>query len=487
MSDRSDLAGRLAAIEGARVAVLGDVMLDRYVHGAVERISPEGPIPVLRVERERQMLGGAGNVARNVVALGAKAVFATVVGDDPAGEEVLRLIADEEGIDPRVVREPGRPTTIKTRFVAAGQQLLRADSETTRPIGDAARRALVEHVGAAVGECGALVLSEYDKGLLGPDLVTGIVAEARRHGCTVVVDPKGTDFARFAGADLITPNRAELAAATGLPTDGDDEVVAAARRLIEITGISTVLATRGPRGMALVRAEGAPELLAAEALEVFDVSGAGDTVVAAVAAALAAGVPLSDAARLANTAAGIVVGKAGTAVAAAAEVAATLRAQDLLTGGRKVVALPDALARVEAWRRRSLRIGFTNGCFDLLHPGHVSLLDQAKAACDRLVVGLNSDASVARLKGNGRPIQSEAARAAVLGSLASVDLVVVFGEDTPLALIEAIRPDVLVKGADYTLDQVVGADLVRGYGGEVLLARLEPGHSTSATIARIGN
>ncbi|MGB8275410.1 MAG: D-glycero-beta-D-manno-heptose 1-phosphate adenylyltransferase, partial [Alphaproteobacteria bacterium] len=282
-----------------------------------------------------------------------------------------------------------------------------------------------------------------------------------------------------------TPNRRELAEAVGSALDGDDAIVAAARRVIDTCGIESVLVTRSSDGMTLVPARGNAQHVRAEAREVFDVSGAGDTVVAAVAVALAAGIPIPEATRLANAAAGIVVGKVGTAVVHADELVTALHAQDLLAGGEKIAALAAALDKVAGWRSKGLKIGFTNGCFDLLHPGHVSLLAQAKGACDRLVVGLNNDASVRRLKGDGRPVQSEAARAQVLASLASVDLVVVFADDTPIRLIEAIRPDVLVKGADYRHDQVVGADIVRAYGGRVVLADLVEGHSTTATIARM--
>jgi D-beta-D-heptose 7-phosphate kinase/D-beta-D-heptose 1-phosphate adenosyltransferase len=293
------------------------------------------------------------------------------------------------------------------------------------------------------------------------------------------------DFARYRGASVITPNRYELAAATRLPTDTESQVVTAAQSVRKNWDIETVLVTRGRDGMVLVGADGHDQL-DARAQEVFDVSGAGDTVVAAFAAGWAAGFDMADAAKLANAAAGIVVGKVGTATVHRSDLAQTLRRVSVLDNDDKMLPAERALERVDRWRHQSARIGFTNGCFDLLHPGHLSLLKQARGACDRLVVGLNSDASVTRLKGADRPIQNEAARAMVLASLEIVDLVVVFAEDTPLRLIEQLRPDVLVKGADYARSDVVGADLVTGYGGQILLADLEPGHSTSETIAKIG-
>jgi D-beta-D-heptose 7-phosphate kinase/D-beta-D-heptose 1-phosphate adenosyltransferase len=362
--------------------------------------------------------------------------------------------------------------------------LLRTDVDGTGALGATVRAQVVERAAAALDGAGALVLSDYAKGVLGPETIAELASAASAAGLPTIADPKGTDFSRYRGVRLLTPNRNELRAATGLPTGSDDEVVAAAFRVIEHCGIESVLVTRGAEGMTLVR--GGAEHFPTRAREVFDVSGAGDTVVATTAAAWAAGFGLDDAVRLANVAAGIVVGKVGTAVARPAEIVAELGASEGGGVDPGIVGRAAAIERVAQWRRRGRRVVFTNGCFDILHPGHVSLLRQARAAGDVLVVGLNSDDSVRRLKGAGRPVQSEAARAAVLASLETVDIVVIFGEDTPLSLIEDLRPDVLVKGADYTEDTVVGADLVRGYGGKVVLAALAEGHSTSATIARIG-
>ncbi len=478
------VSDQVEALRGARVLCLGDVMLDRYVTGEVSRVSPEAPIPVCRVTGERAMLGGAGNVARNLAALGATTVFITVIGDDAAGAEVAGLVAELDA-EASVLTAPGRRTTVKTRYIADGQQLLRADRETEAAIAAAAEDEIMARFDAAIAGVGAVVLSDYGKGVLTPGLIGRAIEAARRAGKPVVVDPKGPDYRVYRGAAILTPNRRELAQASQMADGTDAEIAAAARHIVTRCEVVAVLVTRGGDGMTLVSSTEVSHL-AAEAREVFDVSGAGDTVVAAVAAALAAGLEAGDAARLANVAAGIVVAKAGTAVAGSDEIVDAMRAGELLSGERKSVGLPAALDHLATWRARGLAVGFTNGCFDLIHPGHVSLLAQARAACDRLVVGLNSDASARRLKGDGRPVQGAAARAAVLGSLASVDLVVIFDDDTPVALIEAIRPDVLVKGADYSLDQVVGGDIVRGYGGRVMLADLEPGHSTTATIARIG-
>jgi len=484
MTERSTLLPLIESFSDAYVLCVGDVMLDRFVHGRVERISPEAPIPVLRVDREATMLGGAGNVVRNLVALGANARLVSVVGDDPPADELRKLLEEEQSTKFSLITDANRRTSIKTRFLAGNQQIVRADWETVKPLSATVHAAILEAVTAMLPECSIMVLSDYRKGVLDDDAVGQLIAAAHAAGKRVVIDPKGNSYHRYRGADVITPNRHELAQAADTPVAGGEEG-GCANRLIEKHDFGAVLATLGEDGMVLVTSEGDVTRLPAEAREVFDVSGAGDTVVATLAAALAAGAELDEAAALANVTAGIVVGKVGTAVAYASEVAQELRHQDLSKADAKAMVLEAARDRVELWRRQGLKVGFTNGCFDLLHPGHISLLNQAKAACDRLVVGLNSDESVARLKGPGRPIQSEVARTTVLASLATVDMVVIFGEDTPARVIEKLRPDVLVKGADYRIDEVVGADLVQGYGGKVLLARLEAGYSTSATLSQI--
>ena len=485
MTGRTDLVVLVSRLARARVLVVGDVMVDHFHYGDVERISPEAPIPVLRVERQDTMLGGAGNVVRNLRSLDSQARFVTVTGKDADGRGVARLIK-KQGVKDAPLIEDGRRTSTKTRYIAGVQQVLRADRETTAPLGPKVEAKLIRAVTSALRTCQAVVLSDYGKGVLSAGAAKKIIRLAARANKTVVVDPKGADFSRYGGASLITPNRRELAEAAGADISTDADVVRAAKRLIKRHRFGAVLTTRSADGMTVVTADGAVTHLAAEAQEVFDVSGAGDTVVATVAAALAAGADLDRAAALANAAAGIVVGKVGTAAVFAADLIAALHHRDLASAEAKVLSLDQVKDRIAQWRRSGLAVGFTNGCFDLLHPGHVSLLKQARRASGRLVVGLNSDASVGGLKGDGRPVQSEAARATVLASLASVDAVVIFAERTPLKLIKALKPDVLVKGADYDIANVVGADVVRKYGGTVKLAKLEPGHSTSATIARMG-
>ncbi|MFC4167592.1 D-glycero-beta-D-manno-heptose-7-phosphate kinase [Teichococcus aestuarii] len=480
--DAADLAEAVRQLKRASVLVVGDAMLDRYVYGRVTRISPEAPVPVLGVEREVAMPGGAGNVVRNLTALGAAVAFLSVVGDDQAGSDLTGLIGGQPRVEPWLLVQGGRATTTKTRFIANGQQMLRADHEIARAVHPRLADRLVRIATDTVAATSVMVLSDYRKGVLAGDVPERLIAAAKAAGRRIVVDPKGEDFSRYAGADVITPNRAELALATGMPVDTEEEIVAAARALQRHHGFPAVLVTRSEDGMTLLEGD-VVHHLPAEAPEVHDVSGAGDTVVAVLAAGYAAGLPLPLAARIANIAGGLVVGKVGTAVAREADLLEALTPERGAL--RKVLRRAAAAEQVERWRQRGWRVGFTNGCFDLLHPGHVHLLEQARSWCDRLVVGVNADSSVKRLKGPARPIQPEAARAAVLASLATVDLVTVFEEDTPVELIELLRPDVLVKGADYTVDQVVGGELVQEWGGVVKLAALLPGNSTTATVARM--
>ncbi len=479
------LTSVLASFAGKRILCVGDVMEDRFIYGEVRRISPEAPVPVLRITRESRELGGAGNVARNLVALGAQVLFVSVIGDDRAGREVTEMLATMPAVEPflRVSRQ--RETTIKNRFFTLdGHHLLRADRETVQPIIPADEDDILRTVSAQVGQVDMVVLSDYAKGIFAGGLAARIISTAAKAGIPVIVDPKGNNYARYLGATLITPNRAEIEEAVNAPIVGEEALVSAAQKLRKDVEAGAILVTRSGEGMTLVTADTLIHL-PAETREVTDVTGAGDTVVAVLAVAMAANVPLADAARLANIAAGVVVGRHSTAVATTHDISAALLRQEMLPAEAKFADLPTALSRLAVWRREGRKIGFTNGCYDLLHPGHISLITQAKNACDRLVVGLNSDASIRRLKGVGRPAQTEAARATVMASLAHVDLVVIFGEDTPLALIEAIRPDVLVKGADYDRAKVVGGNLVESYGGKVLLAELMPSYSTTATIAAL--
>jgi D-beta-D-heptose 7-phosphate kinase/D-beta-D-heptose 1-phosphate adenosyltransferase len=478
----NELADYVKQFSRASVLVVGDAMLDRYVYGEVSRISPEAPVPILTVTREVAMPGGAGNVVRNLIALEGAAAFVSVVGDDQAGSDLTGLIGGSQGVEPWLLVQGGRTTTLKTRYIAQGQHLIRADREETIALPEKLAERLIRIATDAMAATSLTVLSDYRKGVLGADVAPRLIAAAKSLGRPVIVDPKGTDYSRYAGADVVTPNRRELAEATGLSLTSEASIVAAAQVLLQRHHFGAVLVTRAEDGMSLITADTIRHY-PGEARDVFDVSGAGDTVVATLAAAMAVNVPLFEAARLANIAGGIVVGKVGTAVARPNEILAAITP---VTGAlRKVVTPADAAEAAERWRSRGYKVGFTNGCFDLLHPGHVHLLEQCRSMCDRLIVGMNSDASVKRLKGPTRPVQPEAARAAVLASLASVDLVCMFEDDTPLNTLTLIRPDLLIKGSDYTRETVVGAAEVESWGGKVALAELLPGHSTTATLARL--
>lgn len=480
-----DFLDRLPAFAEARVLVIGDVMLDRYVTGEIERISPEAPVPVLSHRATRQMLGGAGNVAANIAALGGKVDLVGLVGRDTDGEAVRGILAEWGIPADGLVASADRPTSVKTRFLAQGQQVLRHDWERTDPVSLDEQTALLDAFAARLDAADAVILSDYGKGASLPPMAPAVIASARNAGKPVVVDPKGRDFTIYRGASAITPNRRELAEATNIAIGDDAAVEAAGAWLIETCALEAVVATRSEDGLSVIR-DHAPSIhIPTEAQEVFDVSGAGDTVVAALALGLAAGLDWSEAANLANAAAGVVVGKRGTAQVTPDELYAVRRrpppAESLIADRT------EAARRVAAWQRAGLKVGFTNGCFDLIHPGHVGLLAFARSHCDRLVVGLNDDASVARLKGPGRPISPLDDRAAVMAALKPVDLVTAFTEDTPQALIEALQPDVLVKGADYSVDAVVGADVVQARGGQVLLAPLVEGRSTSAIVGRLND
>jgi len=480
------LIGFLRQFHAARVLVLGDVMLDRFVYGSVERISPEAPIPVLNVERLSDMPGGAANVARNIAALGAQATLLGVVGDDSWARDLRAQLSLSPTIDPRLITDSSRPTSVKIRYVADGQQVMRADSESRLPLSPSVERRLLEELSAAVGAAQVVVLSDYAKGVLSDSVTRAAIAIARSAGKTVIADPKAKDFTRYTGASILTPNRLELQTACGAECATDQEVVAGARSILGQGVCEVMVVTRGKDGMSVIESEGAVAHLPTSARQVFDVSGAGDTVVATISLGLAAGAAIAEAVTLANTAAGIVVGKRGTATVTTGEMISSLMPLDgRMRDRQKIFSLDTVLQLARGWRDEGLTIAFTNGCFDLLHPGHISLLEQARSSADRLIVGLNADLSIRRLKGPNRPIQGEVARATVLAAVKSVDAVVIFAEDTPIGLIESLEPDVLVKGADYTVDRVVGAEFVIGRGGKVILADLLSGHSTTDTVKRV--
>ena len=468
----------------APIAVLGEAMLDVFVSGDVERISPEAPVPVLRHRRDKLVPGGAGNVACNIAQLGGAPILITLVGDDSEGASLMALLG-ADGVATEAIVTRGRMTTSKTRVMGGSHHLIRIDREDSSPISEAAEDEVLARLKSTLRRVRALAISDYGKGMLTDRVLVGAIAMARAEGVPVIVDPKRRDFSLYAGADVIKPNRLELAAASGLHCHTDEEVMRAAEAVMRQTG-ADLLVTRAEKGMSYFSSGAVPIHMPTHAKLVFDVSGAGDAVMATFAYGLVGRLPIEQTMRLANLAAGIVVSKPGTATITLDELRAEAALHEEAAAFRKggLASVDEARAIREHWRRQGLSVGFTNGCFDLLHPGHVAILRGAARLCDRLVVGLNSDQSVARLKGPTRPVQRAAARAAVLGAIDFVDLIVVFDNDTPFDLIGALAPDVLIKGADYTEDQIVGADVVRAAGGKVERIKLVEGQSTSDIIRR---
>jgi D-beta-D-heptose 7-phosphate kinase/D-beta-D-heptose 1-phosphate adenosyltransferase len=477
----------LAKFQDRTVLCIGDLMLDEFNYGGVNRISPEAATPVIGVYRQETMIGAAGNVSHNIVRLGGQSIFIGVVGEDEAGRKLMNELAEVRSIESYVLVDRSRITTRKVRFVSEhhSSHLLRADWEQPTRIDADLEKTALDRALAALPRVQSVVLSDYAKGMLTPNIIRGVIDAARKQGTPVVVDPKGTDYTRYRGATVVTPNRKELADATRLPVSSRAEVEAAAAEVARIIDCEAILVTLSEDGMMLLQRGAQPVYVPAHPVRVRDVSGAGDTVVAALSLMLAIGADFESAMRAANGAASVVVGKRGIATVSAAELRARILPAASLAPEEKIIHDWKVLdERLFEWRRQGLRIGFTNGCFDLLHPGHVRLLTEARGACDQLIVGLNSDASVKRLKGEGRPVQEQQARAEVLAALEAVDVVVVFEQDTPLELIRRVRPRVLVKGADYTVEEVVGREEVEATGGEIVLVDLVPGYSTSNLLLR---
>jgi D-beta-D-heptose 7-phosphate kinase/D-beta-D-heptose 1-phosphate adenosyltransferase len=481
---QNELIEILDKVHAVRVLVLGDVMLDRFVYGSVARVSPEAPIPVLEVTRSVDSAGGAANVARNVAAIGASVTLVGVTGNDVWAADLREQIASSPTVDAQLIVDFERPTTVKTRYVADGQQMLRADRELRSSLSADVERRILAQFEESLRHADVVVLSDYAKGVLSDRVTRAAIQAARDANKPVIVDPKAKDLRKYAGATVLTPNRFELQAACGFECATDEAVESAARPFLDNDICGAMVVTRGKDGMSVIGKGQAAVHLRTMARQVFDVSGAGDTAVAAMSLGIAAGAGIVAASTLANLAAGIVVGKSGTAVVTVSELIEQITPLIARAGDSKIYTLESVLKLVQTWREQGASIAFTNGCFDLLHPGHVSLLDQAKRSADRLIVGLNADESIRRLKGPDRPIQNEIARATLISSLKFVDAVVIFSEDTPIDLIHALEPNVLVKGADYTLEGVVGGDFVRSRGGRVVLAELVEGQSTTSMVRR---
>ena len=475
------------AIAGKTVLCVGDLMLDEFIYGEVSRISPEAPAPVIAVKRSETNVGGAGNVARNIASLGARCIFVGLIGDDEAGAKLRSQLAQEARIEAVLVSDSSRPTTRKVRFVSEhfSTHMLRADWELAQPAAPDIEQKLIDSILPLLPRADIVLLSDYAKGVLTARVIRNVIDAAKKLGKRVIVDPKSANLAIYRGATLLTPNRKEFAEATRSRADTEQGIADAAHDAMYLADCEAMLVTQSEHGMTLVVRGGAAIHVPALPVKVRDVSGAGDTVAAALALTLAANADWETALRMANAAAAVSVSKKGTATVTPAELRRKILPHASLAAEEKIVAAGGDLdVHLADWRKQGLRVGFTNGCFDILHPGHVKVLTAARGACDRLIVGLNSDASVKRLKGEGRPVQDERARAEVLAALEAVDLVAIFEEDTPIELITKVKPSVLVKGGDYTREQVVGHEIVEAGGGEVLLVDILEGHSTTSLVRR---
>ena len=482
--DRKTVESLFRRTGSLRCLVIGDLMLDEYLWGRTERISPEAPVQVVDVIREELRLGGAGNVVNNLAALGVQVAVCSVVGEDSNGRALLDDFARRGIAADAIFRDPARHTSRKTRVVASHQQIVRIDRESRDPLPAEVEQDVCNWIAANAASCGVILLSDYHKGVLTPLVIETAVRAARAAGIPVLVDPKGTDFSRYRGATLLTPNRKEAEAAAGIPIRDSDSLLQAAEIIMEKAGLEHLLITRSEEGMSLFSRDGEPVHIPTVAREVFDVSGAGDTVLAALAVGIAAGMDIAEAARLANIAAGIAVGKLGTSTVSPDEIigAVSLAHSD----SDSKIKNRDVLAGIIALEKaKGKKVVFTNGCFDLLHAGHVKYLQKARSLGDLLILGLNSDASIRRLKGENRPLIGEEERAHIMAALNCIDYVVIFEEDTPLELITAIKPHILAKGGDYTIEGVVGREVVESYGGRVELVSFVDGKSTTNIIERI--
>jgi D-beta-D-heptose 7-phosphate kinase / D-beta-D-heptose 1-phosphate adenosyltransferase len=468
-----------------RILVIGDVMLDRSIWGDVDRISPEAPVPVLRSVQTKSAPGGAANVAMNLVGLGVNVAQAGFWGNDSEMRELSALLAPAD-VDSSGMILSGHSTISKTRIVSRNQQLLRLDVESAEPRPAAEHQALLERSLALVRTADAVILSDYAKGALSPQLCSAVIALARERRIPVLVDPKDRDFRKYAGATTICPNLRELGLVTGISSRNLEELLAAAQHLVRELGVEYLTVTMSEKGIRILYPDSVFHS-PTRAREVFDVTGAGDTVIATMAASLAAGLDPETAVTLSNIAAGIVVAKTGTAPISRNELVAEFTTSTQMKGPDKILDLEHLLVRLAEWRANGDRIVFTNGCFDILHVGHITLLEQCREFGDKVVLGVNSDASVRRLKGPTRPLVGENERARVLAALGATDAVIIFDQATPLELIRSLRPDVLVKGGDYTTSTIVGADDVTTWGGRVEIVPTVNGVSTTNTIAKMAS
>lgn len=488
----------ISQFEKTRILVIGDICLDQFIRGDVTRISSEAPIPVMVARQKNRMLGQAGNTLSNLSGLKVQASIISVIGTDLDGQ-MIRSLVDEAGADgDALIVTPAIHSTVKTRYMSAHQQVFRVDTEPVQKYSADIEKALIAQITKRLPNNDAVILSDYGYGLLSDLIIRTTIELAIKHSIPVLVDPRGSDLSKYRGATVVTPNKKELVEATGgMAVDTDENIIAAASKLMAVSGIQNIVATRSQDGMSVISSPDNAVHLRVTAKEVYDVSGAGDTVIATIAAGLSSGATLVDAAAIANVAAGIVVGKVGTAPIRQKELLDTLKSPDGIifapenVHAAEIADWDTARDQIEKWRARGLKIGFTNGCFDIVHAGHVNYLNKARTLCDRLVLGLNYDKSIRLLKGPTRPVNDEESRATVIGGLSAVDLVVFFGaqkegdDNTAGSLIRAIKPDVYFKGDDYTIENLPEAPIMASFGGKIELIPLTEGLSTTKTIEKM--
>lgn len=478
------------------ILVIGDMMLDRFSYGSVDRISPESPVPVLKIEKETRMMGGAGNVVSNLASLGVSCKIIGTIGSDEAGDTIKKILTDMDVSSDTLITLDDRATITKTRFISGHQHMLRVDTEDTSPLSEAQYTKIINQIDAAIGACDAVILSDYGKGVLSDAVLQHAIKAANTKGIAVIVDPKGADYSRYKGATAVTPNKKELREATnGMAVSTDTEVTTAALSLIKTHDIKNVFATRSADGISVITQNGQATHIPTKPLEVFDVAGAGDTVIAVIAAALATGASCEDAATLANLAGSIVVTRVGTSSITSDELSDSITADIKSTASDLAHIAPvcnrdKAREIVKNWQDQGYKVGLTNGCFDILHYGHVTYLAEARKQCDKLIVALNTDDSVKKLKGPLRPVNDENTRGQVMAALSSVDLVTFFGSDardfdtTGTAVTQHIKPDFYFKGGDYKIEDVPEAQAVLAYGGEAVIMSLYEGYSTTNALDR---
>ena len=481
---KTDLIEDILKITNSKIFCLGDLMLDKYVIGTTQRISPEGPIPILDVKREVQMLGGVGNVVRNLGTIGVKTHLVSLIGEDQEGIKIDKKI-DQKNIIKKLIKDKKKPSTIKTRFIANNQQILRVDNENVSEISRSTERKVINYSKKMILLSDAVILSDYGKGLLTNNVIKTIINFSKKYHKPVVLDPKNSNFEKYSGATMITPNTKELEEAVKIKLNNEADIIKASKQLIQKYKFKHILVTRGKLGMLLISANNMKILnLKTEAKEIYDVSGAGDTVVSFLAACLGSSIPIANSIQIANAAAGIVVSKSGTSVAHLSELIFSLNKQTISS---KLVNLNEGLKIIEFWKKRKEVVGFTNGCFDYIHPGHLSLFEQAKKKCTKLIVAVNSDYSVKKIKGPNRPKQNENIRIKILEAIKYVDLLIIFSDKTPIKLIKKIKPNILIKGSDYKEKQIVGAKEVKHFGGKILRAKILDDFSSSLVIEEILN